>query len=110
MCGRFARSGKEPGSRRLRVGRVRWSGVSGRGGSDALLVVLGYSRLLWFQFYERQTMEVLMRGLEAAFAYFGGVPWELLFDQLAVIIEDRRASGGAAAERGSRGSRGTATS
>ena len=61
----------------------------------ALLVVLGYSRLLWFQFYERQTMEVLMRGLEAAFAYFGGVPWELLFDQLkAVIIEDRRASAG----------------
>ena len=61
----------------------------------ALLVVLGYSRLLWFQFYERQTMEVLMRGLEAAFAYCGGVPWELLFDQLkAVIIEDRRASAG----------------
>ena len=61
----------------------------------ALLVVLGYSRLLWFQFYARQTMEVLMRGLEAAFTYFGGVPAELLFDQLkAVIIEDRRASAG----------------
>ena len=61
----------------------------------ALLVVLGFSRLLWFQFYERQTMEVLMRGLEAAFAYFGGVPLELLFDQLkAVIIEDRRVSAG----------------
>lgn len=62
----------------------------------ALVVVLGFSRLLWFQFYERQTMEVLMRGLEAAFGYFGGVPGELLFDQLrAVIIEDRRVSGGA---------------
>ena len=61
----------------------------------ALLVVLGFSRLLWFQFFERQTMEVLMRGLEAAFAYFGGVPWELLFDQMkAVIIEDHRASAG----------------
>lgn len=61
----------------------------------ALLVVLGYSRLLWFQFYPRETMEVLMRGLEAAFAYFGGVPAELLFDQLkAVIVEDRRASAG----------------
>ena len=36
-----------------------------------------------------------MRGLEAAFAYFGGVPWELLFDQMkAVIIEDHRASAG----------------
>jgi transposase len=61
----------------------------------ALLVVLGYSRLLWFQFYSRQTMTVLMRGLEQAFAAFGGVPVEVLFDQLkAVIIDDERASGG----------------
>ena len=61
----------------------------------ALLVVLGYSRLLWFQFYPRQTMDVLIRGLEAAFVFFGGVPWELLCDQMkAVIIEDRRASAG----------------
>lgn len=61
----------------------------------ALLVVLGYSRLLWLQFYPRQTMRTLMRGLEGAFAYFGGVPRELLFDQLkAVIIDDTRAGGG----------------
>jgi transposase len=61
----------------------------------ALLVVLGYSRLLWLQFYPRQTMAVLMRGLEAAFTAFGGVPAELLFDQMkAVIIDDERASGG----------------
>jgi len=61
----------------------------------ALVVVLAFSRLLWFRFYERQTMGVLMRGLEEAFAYFGGVPWELLFDQLrAVIVEDQRASSG----------------
>jgi transposase len=61
----------------------------------ALLVVLAHSRLLWLQFYTRQTMLVLMRGLEDAFAYFGGVPAELLFDQLkAVIIDDERAIGG----------------
>jgi transposase len=61
----------------------------------ALLVVLGYSRLLWLQFYPRQTMAVLMRGLEEAFATFGGVPAELLFDQMkAVIIEDQREFGG----------------
>jgi transposase len=61
----------------------------------ALLVVLGYSRLLWLQFYSRQTMTVLMRGLEQAFAAFGGVPVELLFDQLkTAIIDDERASGG----------------
>lgn len=61
----------------------------------ALLVVLGYSRLLWLQFYPRQTMLVLMRGLEEAFAAMGGVPAELLFDQLkAVIIDDHREVGG----------------
>ena len=61
----------------------------------ALLVVLGYSRLMWLQFCTRQTMAVLMGGLEEAFAFFGGVPAELLFDQMkAVIIEDERESGG----------------
>jgi transposase len=61
----------------------------------ALLVVLGYSRLLWIQFFPRQTLTVLTRGLEEAFAAFGGVPYELLFDQMkAVIIDDQREIGG----------------
>ena len=61
----------------------------------ALIVVLGYSRLVWVQYYERQTMAVVMRGLESAFRYFRGVPSELLFDQMkAVIIEDGRGKGG----------------
>ncbi|WP_419942116.1 hypothetical protein [Candidatus Palauibacter sp.] len=49
----------------------------------ALLVVLGYSRLPWLRFYPRQDMPTLMRGLEAAFGFFGGVPEELLFDARA---------------------------
>jgi transposase len=61
----------------------------------ALLVVLGYSRLLWLRFYERQDMRTLVTGLEAAFAYFGGVPRELLFDQMrSVITKDLRLLGG----------------
>lgn len=57
----------------------------------ALVVVLGYSRLLWFQFFERQTMSVLLSGLEEAFAFFGGVPREILFDQMrAVVTSDQR--------------------
>src|SRR6266487_1229158 len=60
-----------------------------------LFVVLGDSRLLWLQFFARQTLRSLMSGLEAAFHYIGGVPAELLFDQLkAVILEDRRPGGG----------------
>jgi len=65
------------------------------GKRSALLVVLGYSRLLWVQFYQRQTMATVMHGLETAFAYLGGVPGELLVDQLkAVIVDDARPSGG----------------
>ena len=65
----------------------------------ALIVVLGYSRLLWVQFYTRQTMKALMHGLESSFSYFGGVPSELLFDQMkAVVIEDGRYDDGALVE------------
>ena len=65
------------------------------GKRHALLVVLGYSRLLWLRFYPRQTMATVIAGLEAAFRSFGGVPRELLFDQMkAVIVEDGRPDGG----------------
>lgn len=41
-------------------------------------------------------MATLVDGLEEAFAYFGGVPQELLFDQMrAVITRDLRLEGGA---------------
>lgn len=60
-----------------------------------LLVVLGYSRLLYVEFVPRQTALTVMCGLERAFATFGGVPQEILFDQMkAVIVEDHRPGGG----------------
>ena len=65
------------------------------GRRHALVTVLGYSRLLWLHFYPRQTMAVLMEALESAFEQFGGVPEELLFDQMrAVVLSDDRAAGG----------------
>jgi transposase len=61
----------------------------------ALLVVLGYSRLLYLRFFARQDMRALFTGIEAAFDYFGGVPREILFDQMkAVITVDLRLLGG----------------
>lgn len=61
----------------------------------ALLVVLGYSRLLWVRFYARQDMRTLFGGLEEAFGFFGGVPKEILFDQMkAVVTRDLRLEGG----------------
>lgn len=60
-----------------------------------LLVVLAYSRLLWLHYFRRKDMRALLSGLEAAFAFFGGVPRELLFDQMkSVITRDERLSGG----------------
>ena len=61
----------------------------------AFLTVLGFSRVLWLQFFSRQTMQHVFEGLEGAFTFFGGVPHELLFDQMkAVVIKDERAEGG----------------
>lgn len=61
----------------------------------ALLVVLGYSRLLFVEFVARQTALTVMLGLERAFAAFGGVPHEILFDQMkSVIVADHRPGGG----------------
>ena len=60
-----------------------------------LLVVLGYSRMLWLRFFSKDDMRTLFAGLEEAFAFFGGVPRGLLFDQMAsVITSDLRDQGG----------------
>jgi transposase len=59
-----------------------------------LLVVLGYSRLLWLRVYDRADMRALIDGLEEAFRFFGGVPQEVLFDQMkSVITKDLRDQG-----------------
>lgn len=62
----------------------------------ALVVVLAHSRLLWVQFYPRQDLRTLMVGLETCFATWGGVPRELLFDQMRSVLtrDDRLAGGG----------------
>lgn len=66
---------------------------------NCLLVVLGYSRLLWMSFYRRQDMRTLFHGLESAFLFFGGVTEELLFDQMkTVITRDDRLHGGGLVE------------
>ena len=65
------------------------------GSRYALVVVLSHSRLLWLRFYRTQSMAVLTGGLQSAFERFGGVPDELLFDQMrAVVLSDDRGAGG----------------
>jgi transposase len=62
----------------------------------ALVVVLGSSRQLWVQFSPRQDLRTLLTGLAACFTTWGGVPRELLFDQMRSVLtrDDRLAGGG----------------
>jgi transposase len=61
----------------------------------ALVMVLGFSRLLYVEFVLRQTALAVMLGMERAFAAFGGVPRHVLFDQMkSVVIDDQRPDGG----------------
>ena len=60
----------------------------------ALVMVLGFSRLLYVEFVLRQTALSVMLGMERAFAAFGGVPRHVLFDQMkSVIVDDQRPDG-----------------
>ncbi len=60
----------------------------------ALVVVLGYSRLLWVRFFPRQDLRTLQHGLTECFTTWGGVPEHLLFDQMrSVLTRDDRLSG-----------------
>lgn len=62
----------------------------------ALIVVLGFSRLLWVRFFPRQDLRTLQRGLAECFESWGGVPQHLLFDQMRSVLtrDDRLAGGG----------------
>ena len=53
-------------------------------------VVLGYSRTIWAQFLLTERQEALMERLEEAFRSFGGVPRELLFDNLKQVVAKPR--------------------
>ncbi|MBK6780625.1 MAG: hypothetical protein IPG75_13780 [Gemmatimonadetes bacterium] len=62
----------------------------------ALIVVLGYSRLLWVRFYPARICGRCSTGLAACLDDWGGVPRHLLFDQMRASSprDDRLAGGG----------------
>lgn len=55
-----------------------------------LVVVLGHSRFLWARFVVTERRPVLMELLEQAFHALGGVPRELVFDNLKQVIKRPR--------------------
>ena len=58
-------------------------------------MVLGFSRLIWGRFAQRQTMQTVLACHRAAFEAIGGVPREILYDRMktAVLGEDEDGRG-----------------
>ncbi len=55
----------------------------------AFVLVLSWSRRLFVRFYLAQRIENFLRGHEAAFADFGGVPRVCLYDNLKSVVLER---------------------
>jgi transposase len=60
---------------------------------SALVATLGYSRMSFVRFGDDERFETVKAGLLAAFDYFGGVPCEILFDNMKTVVQDRDAYG-----------------
>jgi len=53
---------------------------------SAFVATLGYSRMSFVHFGISQDVEAVQAGLIAACAYFGGVPREILFDNMKAVV------------------------
>ena len=52
----------------------------------AFIILLGYSRAMYVEFVDRCTMEVFMDCHARAFRYFGGIPSEILYDNMKNVV------------------------
>ena len=57
---------------------------------SAFVIVLSYSRKVFLRFYLNQQMENFLRGHEAAFERWGGVPRVCLYDNLRCAVLERQ--------------------
>jgi transposase len=72
--------------------QVDWGQM--RGGKNpihAFVAVLGYSRTLYVQFCEHMDFELLSYCHQNAFDYFGGVPQDILYDNMKTVVIKRDA-------------------
>ncbi len=60
---------------------------------SAFVATLGYSRMSFVRFVRDETWPTVKACLELAFGYFGGVPRELLFDNMKTVVLERNAYG-----------------
>ena len=60
---------------------------------SAFVATLGFSRMTVVRFVTDETWPTVKRCLEGAFGYFGGVPREVLFDNMKTVVLERNAYG-----------------
>jgi len=65
----------------------------GRYPLSAFVATLGYSRATFVQFVSSERFEVLRECHEEAFVFFGGVPREVLYDNMKTVVMERNAYG-----------------
>jgi transposase len=56
---------------------------------SAFVATLGYSRMSYVRFVPDEGFDSVYDGLLAAFAFFGGVPAEVLFDNMKTVVLER---------------------
>lgn len=60
---------------------------------SAFVATLGFSRVTFVRFVSDETWSTVKACLQAAFEYVGGVPRELLFDNMKTVVLERNAYG-----------------
>lgn len=71
-------------------GFVRYINRNGKEKHYACLVmILGYSRKKYIEFFSQATLEFLRIGMIHAFQYFGGVPEQVLTDNMKSVVQSR---------------------
>lgn len=72
--------------------QVDWGTMrSGRGALYVFVAVLGYSRMLYIEFTSNMHYDTLESCHRNAFAFFGGVPQEVLYDNMKTVVLERDA-------------------
>lgn len=61
----------------------------GKARLSAFIATLGYSRASYVEFVEDEKLETLLKCHENAFDYFGGVPMQVLYDNMKTVITAR---------------------
>ena len=71
-----------------------WATVGkGAGKLRVFIATLGWSRAAYVEFCDNERVETLIRCHESAFLAFGGVPAEVLYDNMKTVVQERNAYG-----------------